>query len=296
MKLFCFKYQGFLTLIFLFLLILPFSAFPEILLETNVLFFSPGFLNNRETTDTACDKIVLTSTSFQISFPLINSFYMETGYYYSHLLQSQGFLNINYINKKGNIFLEGGFTLGSLNELPIKAVPGIQGEGQIKIFNHLIFNIQGKTSFFLHPLVSLTTLNYSFDQNFLALTMKFDFENAGAGFRYLNENIYIKDSQTTSTRNSVKTFETIIYTLLDDFWINSTTAIGTDIHDFKKNSSHHRLLLFYLNETLYFSLHRIELMAGTKLYFLSFMLEDVKSVSPPGMPYFNLHGGIRFTL
>jgi len=296
MKLILFKFFGCTAFFLLCLFFLPFPAYSEVVIETNVSFFSTGFSNNRDPADTTCDKITLPSTFLQFSIPLTNSFYMETGYYYSHLLQSQGFLNINYTNKRGNIILEGGFSLGSMNELPVKLVPGIQGEAEIKLFNLFIFTIQGKTSFFLHPLVSLTTLNYGFDQNFLSLTMKIDFDNAGTGFRYTNENIYIRNSQNTSTQNSIKTFETIIYTLLDDFWINSTTAIGADMHDFKKSSSFHRLLLFYLDETLNFSLSKIDIIAGTKLYFLSFMLKDVKNVSPPRMPYFNLHGGIRFTL
>lgn len=267
-------------------------ALSEITIESAVRYGNWGFKNSRTETDTDIDKINIEELTLLLTFPFIKGTHLISGYRYSYLWESETFLHLLY--SKNNLSIESGFSLGFQNDLPVHFVPGIYGKFDIVLKKHVVLSAYGHTSFFLNPLVSLSSRDYEFDQNLFGLSNSFIIKEAWLTFSYRNENIVINTSPGVLKKNIKKTYEISISTDLKDFWINSRTALGGEIADFETGSTKHRLAGIYIEETVTFTIKRVDFSTGMKATISHTPLKDISSVSPPTTPSFGLYAKIKW--
>jgi hypothetical protein len=282
----------FVSLFGIFFLLNVVAAGSELMVASSIRYGGWGFNTTRSSTDTGFNRLALDELSFSVTFPFVKSSYLEGGYRYSTLLESQIFLHLLYSLEK--IDIEAGLQLGFQNDLPITFVPGVYGKLQVMLKKHFLIGLQGHTSVFIHPLVSLSPGGADFDQNLLGLTGSFLTGDAILSLFFKNENIYLEPSSTTSKRNGKKSYGISISTNLEDFWLNSHTAFGGDIRDFTEGSVQHRLIAFYIEETLILSLKRFDISTGLKCDISYTPLKGVSSESPPQAPSFSVFGELRW--
>ncbi len=266
----------------------------EMTVESSVQYRAWGFKNSRTESDTDLDQINIEKTNLLLTFPFIHETLLVTGYKYSYILKSQLFAHILY--KKNKISIESGLSLGFFNELPINLIPGIYGKADVQLGKSFIFSMYGNTSFYIHPLISLSSQDCKFDQNLFGFSSSFIIKDAILSYHYENENIRINTSSTTYKNNIKKIYEITVGTDLKDLWINSRTGVGVKIADFKTESVHQRLLGVYIEETLIFKIKNVFLSTGVKSTILNITLKDISSTSPPKTPAFSFYTGIKFPI
>ncbi len=285
-------FKTIILFLILFFLFTANFALSETSIETAMRYGNYGFKNSRTETDTNIDKINIEELTLLLTFPFIKGTHLISGYRYSYLWESEAFLHLLY--SKNNLSIESGFSLGFQNDLPVHLVPGIYGKFDIVLKKHVVLSAYGHTSFFLNPLVSLSSRDYEFDQNLFGLSNSFIIKEAWLTFSYRNENIVINTSPGVLKKNIKKTYEISISTDLKDFWINSRTALGGEIADFETGSTKHRLVGIYIEETVTFTIKRVDFSTGMKATISHTPLKDISSVSPPTTPSFGLYAKIKW--
>jgi len=284
----------FVSLLGIFFLLTAAAARSELVVESSIKYGNWGFKNTRSSTDTGFDSLALDELTFSVTFPFVKSIYLAGGYRYSSILESQAFLHLLYSLEKVDI--EAGFSLGFQNDLPIIIVPGVYGKLQAMLKKHFMVGLWGHTSVYIQPLVSLSSSGADFDQNLFGLAGSFFMRDAILTLSFENENIFVESSAITSMRNGKKTYEISISTNLEDFWLNSHTAFGGDIRDFKEGSVKHRLIALYIEETLIFTLKRFDISTGLKCDISYTPLKGTSSESPPQAPSFSVYGGFKWKI
>jgi len=270
------------------------ASHADTLIESSISISTWGFTNAREETDTGVGKSALVTTSQFISIPFIQNTRVVTGYLYSSILESQ-FLSylqfgINYVS------IESGLLLGFRNELPINCIPGIYEKVTFNVRDLFLFTIYGKTSFFLSPFFSISQSKTQFDQNLFGIATSLPIGDTLMTILYENTNFQTATSADGTAKNSRKKYELSIETQKEDFRINSFTGIGGEIAAFKTSAFSHKLIGFYIAETLIFNIRKIEMNAGIKAHILTLPLKDLESASIPSTPFFSFHAGIKFGL
>ncbi len=263
-------------------------CFAEISVESNFEYRNWGFKNSRSGSDVDFDKINIEEIELSVTIPFIYNTLLITGYSYSYILESQVFLHIFFV--KNNINIESGISAGFFNEWPVDVIPGIFGKANISLGKRVLISLYGSTSFFIQPLVSLSTPDNQFDQNSLGTSSSIFIKDAILTLAYENENIAISSSSTK--KNVRKKYELEISTDVEDFWINSITGVGADVSQFKEGSSRHGLMGVYLEETLKFKIKKVDLSTGIKTTLLYITFDDTKSSSSPKTPSFSFSAGI----
>ena len=267
-------------------------CFAEISVESNFRYRNWGFKNSRTGSDVDFDKINIEKIELSVSFPFIYDTLLITGYNYSYILESQIFMHLFF--EKNNISIESGVSAGFFNEWPVDVIPGIFGKANISLGKMVLISLYGSTSFFIQPLVSLSTPDNQFDQNSLGTSSSFFIKDAILTLGYENENIAISSSSSSTKKNSRKTYELEISTDVKDFWINSITGVGADVSQFKEGSARHGILGMYLEETLLFKIKKVNLSTGLKTTLLYITFDDTESSSSPKTPSFSFAAGIHW--
>jgi hypothetical protein len=268
------------------------TARSELTVESAIRYGGFGFDSSRNASDTDIDRIGIEELSFRVTFPFLNSFSLVSGYKYHTLFQSKTFAHLVY--RTETLKAEGGFSLGFKNDLPLNLVPGIYGSLDAMLRRNIRASFWGHTSLFIQPLFSLSPREYEFDQNQFGIACSFLLRDAVFSLLCKNEGLLRETSPGTITSYGKKGYEISIMTRLTDFWLNSRTAFGSDVHDFKEGSTRHRLIALYIEETLFFSLGQFELSTGMKCNISNTPLEDISSEASVPTPSFSFSTGVSW--
>jgi len=283
------------TFLFIFLISIALQSYPQDNMVTiSGSFFSLGLKNNRSASSTSPNRITVPEFSIEYKTDITSSLSASFTYENYYLLNSSLLLSLDY-NWRNMSFTVGGAG-GFLNQFTLNLVPGLIVGIDYNPWKVLNIGFQGRTGFFLKPLLSLEESNYTFDQNNFKSYAYLDIGYAIFGLMYSKDMFYHTISSTEYIKNYIKKYEAHILTNAKNSAINSATALGGEIHNLKTESFNHKILDFYIEETLLLSIKNFELKIGTKMTFLMFMLKGLNSSSPPSMPRFeiNTSAGYRF--
>ena len=251
-----------------------------------------GFKSIRNENSKSIDKIIIPVVNGNINFSNENGFQYTFGYKYNYILQSTAYSGFSIIKK--NLKIGSGISLGFYNELPIKLLPGAYGLVETTPIKTIKISFYGYSSIFLKRLFSLESITTDFDQNILNFGLYYQTDYVSVGLKYNSMYLYKSISSSSYIKNTFHDYQFEIKTDLKNSVINSNTIIGGNDSLYKSPSINNRLIQIYIDETIIISLKSLDINLGSKINILSFALKDIKSTSPPKLPYFNIHGGISY--
>jgi hypothetical protein len=266
------------------------TAGADIALDSSVRYGGWGFKAPRGASD--IDRIGIEELDVGVTVPFIESSRLRCGYSYSSLSQSE--LSVHLLHGYRKLNIEGGVSLGFMNDDPSSAMPAVYGGIDALIGRRLGISFRGETSVFLRQLFSLSSPETEFDQNLLGLGLFVPVKNAVIGISCESEGLVSETGSSSTSRNRRTRAELGIATDLSDFWLNSTTTFGSEIQDFTEGAVHDRIVALYVEETLVFVTGRLELATGVRCTVSYIPLKDLASLSPPPAPSFSVSTGARW--
>ena len=257
----------------------------------NMRLLNYGFKSTRNEASKSIDKITIPEFKTNIDFLNAKKYQFSLGYRNDYILQSIAYGGITLIKK--NFKIGSGLSLGFYNELPLKFIPGAYGLIELTPIKKIKISIYGYSSIFLKRLFSLESATSDFDQNILNCALFYLTDYVDVGIKYNTSGLY-KLLSSGFINNSLHDYQFEIKTELKNSIINSDTTIGGSDSIYKTNSIYNRLIQIYVDETVIMDLKSFNIAVGSRVNILSFTLKDIKSTSPPKLPYFNFYTGINY--